>query len=93
MSIDLHDRVAVEAHAEQFAATYDDLSLHAALVDLYFPPPESYGDAHAERLHEVWEYVEAQPCTCTQPAVDLEGPCPRCRLLNCEFDQYVGQGR
>lgn len=92
-AVDIHDWSSVEKHADQLAESYDDFGRHAAMVDILFCPPESYDDAHSQKLHEVWEYVNGQPCTCTQPAVDLEGACPRCRLLNQEFGEYVGSGR
>jgi hypothetical protein len=66
---------------------------HAALVEYCFAPPESYDDAWLNKLWEVYEYVEGQPCVCTEPAVDQYNACPRCRLLNREFDKYVGHGR
>lgn len=68
-------------------------SVHAAAIDMLFPPPESYDDAWLARLHDVYVYVLAQDCTCTMASVDESGGCPRCRLLNREHDEYVGHGR
>ncbi len=75
------------------SAERDYGSVHAAAIDFLFAPPESYGDPELERLHDVFEYVEAQPCTCTERSVERSGGCPRCRLLNREHDEYVGHGR
>jgi len=74
-------------------AAEDHGSVHAALVDWCFPPGESYDDAWLNKIWEVYEYIEGQPCLCTEPAVDQYDACPRCRLLNREFDEYVGHGR
>lgn len=78
--------------SEGVADDYDG-SVHAALIDYCFCPGESYDDAWAEKLWDVYLYIEGQPCLCTEPAVDQYDACPRCRLLNREFDQYVGHGR
>jgi hypothetical protein len=79
------------AHAEAIADDFG--SVHAALIEVCFAPPESYDDAWLEKIWEVFQYVESRPCTCTEPAVDLERPCPRCRVLNRKFDEYDGAGR
>jgi hypothetical protein len=68
-------------------------SEHAALVEYCFAPPESYDDTWLAKIWDLYLYVLGQPCVCTEPAVDLWDPCPRCRLLNRKFDEYDGRGR
>lgn len=88
------ERVKAVEWAEKCAEDYGNE--HAALVDYLFAPPESYDDAWLERLLDVAEFVERQPCRCTGddevPEYD-ESQCERCYVLNRYHDKPLGAGR
>lgn len=69
----------------------DHGSVHAALVDYLFCPPEAYEDPWLDRLLDIHKFVVAQPCNC--PWGDEGARCMRCELLNRRHDVYVGAGR